>query len=108
MTVGREDGTMADDEPSESSRFEWLDDDGRSQLAADLRMLNSVNPLLRVAVGQMMERWSQAMVRVWLRPDASEVMSRYMSGEAVLAFVEGKVWVLPAENVRLPDLGDGG
>jgi hypothetical protein len=31
-----------------------------------------------------------------------------MSGEAVLAFVEGEVWVLPAENVRLPDLGDGG
>ena len=99
---------MGDDEPSEASRFEWLDDDGRSRLDTDMRMLNGVNPLLRAAVAQMMERWSQAMLRVWLRPDAREVMSRYTSGEAVFAFVEDKVWVLPAEDVRLPDLGDGG
>ena len=95
---------MGDDEPSESSRFEWLDDDGRSQLDADMRMLYGVNPLLRAAVEQMMDR----MLRVWLRPDASEVMSRCTSGEAVLAFVKNKVWVLAAEDVRLPDLGDGG
>jgi hypothetical protein len=99
---------MGDDEPGEASRFEWLDDDGRSRLDADMRMLNGVNPLLRAAVAQMMARWSQSMLRVWLRPDASEVMSRYTSGEAVFAFVEDKVWVLPAKDVRLPDLGDGG
>jgi hypothetical protein len=108
MTVDGRGGTMGDDEPSEASRFEWLDDDGRSRLDTDMRMLNGVNPLLRAAVAQMMERWSQAMLRVWLRPDAREVMSRYTSGEAVFAFVEDKVWVLPAEDVRLPDLGDGG
>ena len=84
------------------------DDDGRRQLDDDLRLLDGVNPLLLAAVAQMMERWSQAMLKVWLRPDAIDVMSRYMVGESVLVFVEGKVWVLPREDVRLPDPGEGG
>jgi hypothetical protein len=83
------------------------DDDDRSQLADDLRMLDGVNPLLLAAAAQMMERWSRAMLKVWLRPDAIDVMTRYMVGEVVLVFIEGRVWVLPRENVSMPDPGDG-